>query len=434
VICLLPHCGYLSQTSRMLEIHQALTARGVPVRVATHGGTYEPLLARAGVPYDVIGPPMTPERCARFLREQPSTGSVRQSAYTDDELRAYVRAEVDYFRAHKITVAVTGFTLSTVLSTRVAGIGLVTEHSASWVPPVFERGLLPVPTRPVVPALRFLPGPLVRRLLNAAPPRVDFYCGGFNRIAAELGVPPVPSLAALVLGDLTLVTEAPEVLGIPAAEIAAWSPAGRRGYRPETRLRCTGPLFAHLDVPVPDRVERFLDQPGPIVYLAITSSPPELVRAVVRALGALDVRVLVAATVHDLGDLDGPRVMVGGVLPSHLIMPRVDLAITAGGQGSVQTAMAAGTPLLGLPLQIEQELNISLLERVGAARRIALRHAGTGELAAAVQAMLADPGYRRAAERIRDRYADIDGAGNAAEAIIGYAGRLSAAPPAGIGT
>ncbi|GIG91877.1 glycosyltransferase [Plantactinospora endophytica] len=421
MICLIPHCAYLSQTSRMLEIHRALTARGVPVRVATHGGTYEHLLASAGVSYDVLGPPMTPERCARFLRDQPSTGSVRQSAYTDDELRAYVRAEVDYFRAHGITVAVTGFTLSTVLSTQVAGIGLVTEHSASWVPPVFERGLLPVPTRPVVPALRFLPDRLVRRLLNAAPPRVDFYCAGFNRVAAELGVPPVPSLAALLLGDLTLVTELPEVLGVPAAEIAAWSPAGRRGYRPETRLCCTGPLFAHLDVPVPERVDRFLDQPGPVVYVAVTSSPPELVRAAVRSLAALDARVLVAATVHDLGDLESARVMVGGVLPSHLVMPRVDLAVTAGGQGSVQTAMAAGTPLLGLPLQVEQELNLALLERLGAARRIALRHAGTTALATAAREMLADPGHRRAAERIRDHYAAVDGAANAADAVIGYA-------------
>ncbi|MBF9132422.1 glycosyltransferase family 1 protein [Plantactinospora sp. S1510] len=421
VICLLPHCAYLSQTSRMVEIHRALTARGVPVRVATHGGTHERVLTQAGIAYDVIGPPMTAERCARFLREQPSSGPVGQSAYSDEELRAYVRAEVDYFRQHQISVAVTGFTLSTVLSTRAAGIRLVTEHSASWVPPVFERRLLPVPTRPVVPAMRFLPGPIVRRLLGAAPPRVDYYCSGFNRIAAEQGLPPVPSLAALLLGDLTLVTEAPEVLGVPAAEIDAWSPAGRRGYRPETRLRCTGPLFAHLDVPLPPRVDEFLNGPGPVIYLAVTSSPAELVRAVVRALAALDARVLVAATVHELGDLEGPGVMVGGVLPSHLIMPRVDLAITAGGQGSVQTAMAGGTPLLGLPLQLEQELNISLVERLGAARRIALRHAGTAKLADTARAMLADQRYRRAAKRIRDRYAGIDGPGNAAEAIIEYA-------------
>lgn len=51
------------------------------------------------------------------------------------------------------------------------------------------------------------------------------------------------------------------------------------------RLRYTGPLYARLDVPMPKRVQRFLDGPRPIVYVAITSSPPELVRTVVEALG-----------------------------------------------------------------------------------------------------------------------------------------------------
>jgi hypothetical protein len=42
--------------------------------------------------------------------------------------------------------------------------------------------------------------------------------------------------------------------------------------------------------------------------------------------------------------------MVAGVLPSHLVMGDADLAIIAGGQGSVQTALAAGLPFVGIPL------------------------------------------------------------------------------------
>ena len=55
MISLLPNCAYLSETSRMLEIHHALRARGVDVRVATHGGSHERELHAAGVPYDVLG-------------------------------------------------------------------------------------------------------------------------------------------------------------------------------------------------------------------------------------------------------------------------------------------------------------------------------------------------------------------------------------------
>ncbi len=431
MICLLPHCAYLSETSRMLEIHRALRERGVAVRVATHGGTYEHLLRRAGVPYDVLGPRMDPARCAAFVGAGVGLGDARQSMYSDDELRTYVRAEAEYFRAHGIRVAVTGFTLTTLLSTRLAGVRLVTEHAGSFVPPVFERGLLPLPVRPPARVFRFLPRAPARRMWNAAPARQRLYCGGFNRVAAELGLPEVPSLAALLLGDLSLVPEVPEVLGIPAAEIAAWRPRSPSAYRPEARLLCTGPLYAHLPGDLPPRVARFLDAPGPTVYVAITSSPPGLVRAVVRALTTLDVRVLVAATVHDLEDLAGERVLIEPILPSHLVMPRVELAVTAGGQGSVQTAMAGGTPVLGIPLQPEQDLNVVLLERLDAARRIAPDDAATPRLAAAAAQMLADGRHRTAAGRVRDLYAAVNGPARAAEAIVELAVRSGATSAAG---
>jgi hypothetical protein len=36
-IVVMPHCGYLSETSRMIEIYRALARRGASVRMATHG-------------------------------------------------------------------------------------------------------------------------------------------------------------------------------------------------------------------------------------------------------------------------------------------------------------------------------------------------------------------------------------------------------------
>jgi hypothetical protein len=59
MICLLPNCCFLSETSRMLEIYRALRERegsAAGIKVVTHGGPYESLLRAAGVPYDVLGP------------------------------------------------------------------------------------------------------------------------------------------------------------------------------------------------------------------------------------------------------------------------------------------------------------------------------------------------------------------------------------------
>ena len=57
MIALFPHCGFLSETSRMLAIHEALRAAGHPVCVATHGGPWESLLDRAGVDWVQLDAP-----------------------------------------------------------------------------------------------------------------------------------------------------------------------------------------------------------------------------------------------------------------------------------------------------------------------------------------------------------------------------------------
>jgi UDP:flavonoid glycosyltransferase YjiC (YdhE family) len=122
--------------------------------------------------------------------------------------------------------------------------------------------------------------------------------------------------------------------------------------------------------------------------------------------------------VHNLADLEGPRVTVGGILPSHKIMPRVDLAVTAGGQGSVQCAMAAGTPLIGIPLHWEQDANVHFVEQYGAARLLPIRHIAERTLSQLVREMLNTPGFKDAARRIQATYARYDGPALCASAIL----------------
>jgi UDP:flavonoid glycosyltransferase YjiC (YdhE family) len=417
---LFPHCGFLSETSRMLAIYAALRAIGEPVCIATHGGPWECVLDEAGTDWVRLEPRMNPERCARFLRDLPGIGSPRQSMYSDEEMLAHVHSEAQFMRERGIDMAVTGFTLTTLLSTRLAGIPLATSHAGSFVPPVFEARLMPAPSRPPMPLLALLPSGLQRRFMNWSPSRSSLYCSGFNRAARALGVEGVPSFAALLLGDLTLVTDVPEILGVSAEALEGWTPAGSASYRAGTTLRYTGPLYARLKQPVPDRVERFLDQPGTVAYVALTSTSQALVRGVIAAVREAGLKVLVAATVHDLMDLDGGRVMVERLLPSDRIMPRVAVAVTTGGQGSVQTAVASGVPLVGIPLQPEQDLNVHLVQRQGMASCVPPQSASSAKMTKAVRRLLDQPSYREQAGRLRSIVAKVDGPARAAQAISSY--------------
>lgn len=394
MICLMANCAFLSETSRMLAIFRALRRLGADARLASHGGPYEGVLADEGVGRDAIAPRMDAARGHRFLRDSIGIGDPGQSMYAIDELRAHVLAEADWFRRSGTRLVVTGFTLTTLLSTRLAGIPLVATHAGSYLPPLLERLGWPVP-----------------------PPSHRPYLAAFDAVADELGLPRIPSFPALLMGDLVLVTEAPEVYGLDAAALGAWRPPPGTCW-PSTRIEATGPIFAELDRPVPPAVEALLRREAPVAYVAISSAPEALVRAAVHEVVASGMAAIVAATVHDLSDLAGPRVAVGGVLPSQLILPRVAVAVMAGGQGSLQCAMACGIPVVGIPLQPEQEANIARLERAGAARRLAPEAVGTGHLPCLVREVAADASCRAAARTIRDLYAGWDGPARAADAIL----------------
>lgn len=419
MICLMPMCAYLSETSRMIQIYKALKQQGAEVVMATHGGVHEALIRAEGIPYDIVGPRMDEARGRKFIRDNVGIGDPRQSMYSAEEMRTYVAAEADYFRSNRVRAVVIGFTLTTLISTRVAGVPLVSQHAGAFLPPLFERGMLPAPSRPTQPIFRFLPDRVVRFLMNKGAPRLQLYLGGFNALARELGVQGIPSFPALLLADLALVTEAPEVYGISESEMRAWRPSGGH-YWPTTRLEYTGPIFAEIDSPVPANVERLLAADGAKIYVAITSASEDVVRRAASDAAGTGANVIVAGTVHDLRDMEGPRVAVGGVLPSHRIMPRVDLAVTAGGQGSVQCAMAAGTPLVGIPLQPEQDTNVHLLQEKGAARLLSLGGLERGELPGAIAEVQSNPGYRAAAQTLKAAYAGRNGPVRSAEAILRY--------------
>jgi UDP:flavonoid glycosyltransferase YjiC (YdhE family) len=136
------------------------------------------------------------------------------------------------------------------------------------------------------------------------------------------------------------------------------------------------------------------------IYVAITSASEDLVRRAARDAASTGAKVIVAGTVHDLRDMEGPGVAVGDVLPSHKIMPCVDLAVTAGGQGSVQCAMASGTLLIGIPLQPEQDTNVHLLQEKGAARLLSVDGLERGRLPAIAE-MQSKPRYRAAAQTLK---------------------------------
>ncbi len=418
VVLLLPNCCFLSESSRMLELHRELVRRGVPVVSATHGGSFARVYDDAGVDLLRLGS-VALERERHLVASVPGMRGAPADMWGEEELTQQVRRELELIERVGPHVIVTGWTLSALISSKVSGVPLVTEHAGSMLPPLWENDLLPLPSTLPSPVLGLLPRSVATRGFNRRTPRLKIHIGAVNRVCEAFGVEPLPSFPALLMGDLSLVMDVPEMFGFSRAEVDAWQPRHPEAYRTGSRLAYGGPLFARLALPVPDRVEAFLDR-GP-VYVAMTSTPPRLMRRVVDNLRGLGRPLLVSSGGYDLSDLDGPDLMVEPLLPNHLVVPRVALMVAAGGHGSLQTAVAAGTPFLGIPLQPEQDTNVVLAERRGVAHRVGPRDATTPALVAVARRMLSDPAYREAAQRMAEAYAAVDGAAATAEAVVGFA-------------
>jgi UDP:flavonoid glycosyltransferase YjiC (YdhE family) len=431
MIVMLAHCGFLSETSRMLHIGQALRSLGHRVQFATHGGPYEFILHDAGEQPTALAPHADRERCAQLVTDLVQMGRPGVRLMQADELRQSVKAESQLFEALGAKAVVTGFQLSAYISARHAKLPLITSHGGAFVGPVFERGLAPVPTTMPIPGTEWLPRWLKKRFSNSMPIKMKGPCTFLNEHAAQLGVEPVPSIAAMMMGDLTLLTELPQVLGLDANELTQWTPKNPLAFRRNSRVAITGPLFAKLDQPMPQPVMRFLDGSRPTVFVVLSSSTRDFLRQVVQRVRAAGVRVIVGATIHEWSEPHDPDVVVAGVLPSHLVMPCVNLVVGMGGQGTSQCAMASGTPFIGIPLHPEQELNVDLVARHGAGTAIAPRHAVTPRMTALVQALLAEPRYKEGALKIQRWGQGWDGAQQAAVAITAYLNSKEGLPMGG---
>jgi UDP:flavonoid glycosyltransferase YjiC (YdhE family) len=222
-------------------------------------------------------------------------------AYTYDELEQHVRCEIKFFRERAARAVVSGFALSAALSARGAGIPLIVTHIGSFTPLLAEQGRLVCRDAFENGITRLIPGGWLDRFINWSFPRTRMQIKIFNRVAKVLDIEPGHGTFDLLLGDLSLVTDVPEILGISEETLEAWRQSPRHRLRPTLRLKYAGPIFAKLADSVPADVEVFLNTPRPKVYAALTSTQPEHIARVHATLAEMDVAAIIVSTVNEAG-------------------------------------------------------------------------------------------------------------------------------------
>ena len=104
-------------------------------------------------------------------------------------------------------------------------------------------------------------------------------------------------------------------------------------------------------------------------------------------------------------------------VPAKEISQKSDLVICHGGQGTLQTAIMSGVPLLGYPGQPEQKINLQHLQDFGAAVMISPYRWTTENIRRKAASMIKNPRYKDKALALKNHAGNLDPYGNIGSAI-----------------
>lgn len=425
IICF-PHFYYLSEVSRLVEIGQALRELAQEIVFFSHGGGYEYVAREAGFEVVPVEPHMSPQRVAEYMafNRGEKGNPFRGSFFTDDELQAYVPSEADAFRQARADAVLIGWNLPSYLSAPLAGIPVFVQQPGPFTAPFFDRKM-GVFQPSLFGAARRLP---LNWLVNWWLPRTKIWLAPFNRMAEALGLPPWKSTLDLMAGDLTLVMDTPEILGIPPEKLHTYQPKQPQFFHRPPVYRYGGPCFARLPGDVPASIRAHFDTLRPKLYCAMgVSGSPHVLANVIEIVNNLEIRsVIVTTTILPTREgNDSEYVLLTPHAPAHLVNPLADIAITHGGAGTVQTAIHAGTPLVGIPMHLEQTGNLSLVTRQGAGLMLSKWDLNRRSLGRALERLLTDASLRKNMLRLKALQDKVDGAAIAAREIMNILGASS---------
>lgn len=104
-------------------------------------------------------------------------------------------------------------------------------------------------------------------------------------------------------------------------------------------------------------------------------------------------------------------------VPAPIVNSMADVVISHGGQGTVQTAVASGTPIVGVAMQPEQQINLDNVAMKNGSIRIPKHRWKADNIKAAVDKIASDPDYRNNILKLRKSLLNTDGKANSGKTV-----------------
>jgi UDP:flavonoid glycosyltransferase YjiC (YdhE family) len=348
----------------------------------------------------------TPRRFFRYLQNKPFAvgelasmpgdrflANIAKGAplFPSGVLREYVNQERELFARLRPDLAIGDMRLSLPVSARMEGVLHAVIVSAYWSP--YARRCSIIPSLPIT---RVIPHRVLDPIYRLTEPLAyAVHVRPINRVRKEYGLPALPAdiRAMYTDADHVLYADIPEFVpttDLPKTHhyvgICPWTPPASK----------------------PEWWDRMRADSRPKILVALGSSGPlNVLPRLLRLLEKMHVSVLLSTSGRPMPTVaDG--VYVAGLLPFAEAAREANVVVSHGGSSSVYPSLAAGTPVLGIPSNADQQLSTAVLEESGAGLGVRIEDASEKRLRGAIERLLFQPQYRAAAQKWAGVFARYD--------------------------
>ena len=308
-----------------------------------------------------------------------------------DVLRGYVQEEREIFARVRPDLVVGDMRLSLPVSASLDGVIHAVVVNGYWSPYTRRRSILPS-----LPLTRIIPPRLLGPVFKLAEPLAyAAHVRPISRVRKEFGLPALPPDIRVMYteGSYVLYADIPEFVpttNLPPTHryvgICPWTPAAAK----------------------PEWWDRMLADPRPKVLVSLGSSGAlRVLPSLLRALEKMPVAVLLSTSGREMPEV-AASVYRADLLPFTEAAGESSVVVSHGGSGGLYPALAAGTPVLGIPSNADQHVSTALLEESGAGLGVRVEEASEKRLRAALEKLLFQPQYRAAAQKWAGVYARYD--------------------------
>lgn len=294
-----------------------------------------------------------------------------QPLYDSSTLQRYVEDDLALLDGEKPDVVVGDFRLSLSVSARLRSIPYITICDAYWSPECTLSAPLPV-----LPFTRFTPIPVAEFLFRRISPLAfRLHALPMNRLRQRYGLPSLgyDLRRCYTEADLRLFANFPALF----PEVQA-----------SDRAKFIGPLAwsppaMNLD---------FIGDEEPLIYVTMGSSGNvDVLATLIPVLEKKGIRIVVASAGKPLPDgLASKSVKIFDYLPGEQLCKRARLVVCNGGSPTTNQALVNGVPVLGIPQNMDQFLNMGAIERFGAGLLVRADRANETSLRSAIDALLGE--------------------------------------------